>query len=67
MSEACGIAEHIGVEIPWGAIRRTALRRWALDVKRGGALPITRLMDYVDHAARRKAQGCLGFIGIYSC
>eukprot|EP00439_Symbiodinium_sp_Y106_P041701 s3176_g5.t1 len=45
----CGIAEHIGVEIPRdGAIRRCALRRWALDTKRGGALPVARLMDFVD-------------------
>ncbi|CAJ1376207.1 unnamed protein product [Effrenium voratum] len=45
----CGIAEHIGLEIPpEGAIRRCALRRWALDTKRGGALPVTRLMDFVD-------------------
>lgn len=45
----CGIAEHIGVEIPPdGAIRRCALRRWALDTKRGGALPVSRLSDFVD-------------------
>ncbi|CAE7334928.1 KSR1 [Symbiodinium natans] len=48
----CGIAEHIGVEIPRdGAIRRCALRRWALDTKRGGALPVSRLMDFVDSDA----------------
>ncbi|CAK9017475.1 Calcium-binding mitochondrial carrier protein SCaMC-2-A (Small calcium-binding mitochondrial carrier protein 2-A) (Solute carrier family 25 member 25-A), partial [Durusdinium trenchii] len=46
----CGIAEHIGIEIPpGGAIRRCALRRWALDTKRGGALPVARLMDFVDN------------------
>mmetsp|Transcript_18691 Transcript_18691/g.60917 ORF Transcript_18691/g.60917 Transcript_18691/m.60917 type:complete len:743 (-) Transcript_18691:14-2242(-) len=45
----CGIAEHIGVEIPRdGAIRRCALRRWALDPKRGGVLPVARLIDFVD-------------------
>lgn len=45
----CGIAEHIGIEIPRdGAIRRCALRRWALDPKRGGALPVARLIDFVD-------------------
>eukprot|EP00434_Breviolum_minutum_P026774 symbB.v1.2.023665.t1/scaffold2180.1/size86746/1 len=48
----CGIAEHIGVEIPpFGAIRRCALRRWALDSKRGGALPVARLSDFVDRDA----------------
>lgn len=53
--EVCGIAEHIGIEIPpGGAIRRCALRRWALDTKRGGALPVARLMDFVDNAAGRQ-------------
>lgn len=45
----CGIAEAVGIEIPReGAIRRVALRRWALDAKRGGALPIAQLIDFVD-------------------
>lgn len=45
----CGIAEHIGIEVPRdGAIRRCALRRWALDPKRGGLLPVARLIDFVD-------------------
>lgn len=45
----CGIAEYLGTEIPRdGAIRRCALRRWALDPKRGGALPVARLIDFVD-------------------
>lgn len=45
----CGIAEAIGVEVPrGGSIRRCALRRWALDPKRGGALPAARLIDFVD-------------------
>lgn len=45
----CGIAEHVGVEIPrHGAIRRCALRRWALDPKRGGALAVARLIDFVE-------------------
>eukprot|EP00971_Amphidinium_carterae_P213447 4235932-Amphidinium_carterae.1 len=46
---ACGICEYIGVDIPReGGIRRTALRRWALDPQRGGSLPVMRLIDFID-------------------
>eukprot|EP00928_Gymnodinium_smaydae_P049651 TRINITY_DN3333_c0_g2_i1.p1 TRINITY_DN3333_c0_g2~~TRINITY_DN3333_c0_g2_i1.p1 ORF type:complete len:935 (+),score=174.23 TRINITY_DN3333_c0_g2_i1:137-2941(+) len=45
----CGISEAVGIEVPReGAIRRCALRRWALDEKRGGALPAAQLIDFVD-------------------
>lgn len=35
-------SRHSPFESKIGAIRRCALRRWALDSKRGGALPVAR-------------------------
>eukprot|EP00438_Fugacium_kawagutii_P005766 Skav226982 [mRNA] locus=scaffold1937:47872:56495:+ [translate_table: standard] len=40
--------EIVAAACSCGAIRRCALRRWALDAKRGGALPVARLNDFVD-------------------